>query len=81
MNGMNNSASCQFFIMTADTSSLDGDYASFGKVLTGMEVADKVASGPSGANYILVTPVAMKSVTVDTKGIDYPKPDMLAPIQ
>ncbi len=35
-----NSASSQFFIMHADASHLDGAYAAFGKVLTGMDVVD-----------------------------------------
>ena len=38
------SASTQFFIMTKDTSSLDGYYASFGKVIEGMDVVDKIAN-------------------------------------
>lgn len=39
-----NSASTQFFIMTQDTSSLDGSYAAFGKVIDGMDVVDKIAN-------------------------------------
>lgn len=35
-----NSASSQFFIMQADTSSLDGQYAAFGHVTEGMDVVD-----------------------------------------
>ena len=38
-----NSASTQFFIMHKDTPSLDGLYASFGHVVSGMEVIDKMA--------------------------------------
>ena len=38
-----NSASSQFFIMHADAEHLDGDYAAFGKVISGMEVVDKLA--------------------------------------
>jgi len=71
------SASCQFFIMHGDYPSLDNKYAAFGKVLSGMEVVDKIATSPNTGyqnNYILVTPVAIKSVTVDTFGIDYPAP-------
>jgi len=81
--GRNDSASCQFFIMNADSPGLDGDYATFGKVTSGMDVVDKVAAGPSSGypNYILNTPVAMKSVTVDTQGVDYPEPETLPAIQ
>ena len=38
-----NSASSQFFIMHADGKFLDGQYAAFGKVVSGMEVVDEIA--------------------------------------
>lgn len=38
-----NSASSQFFIMHADNTGLDGQYAAFGKVISGMDVVDKIA--------------------------------------
>lgn len=37
-----NSAGSQFFIMTADNSSLDGSYAAFGKVIEGMDVVHNI---------------------------------------
>lgn len=37
----NNSASSQFFIMQKDTPSLDGQYAAFGTVTSGMDIVDK----------------------------------------
>lgn len=37
------SASSQFFIMHEDNLGLDGNYAAFGKVISGMEVVDKIA--------------------------------------
>lgn len=42
-----NSASSQFFIMHQDTPSLDGQYAAFGKVVSGMEIVDEIASVPT----------------------------------
>ncbi|GAB1429897.1 hypothetical protein MASR2M18_07300 [Ignavibacteria bacterium] len=45
-----NSATSQFFICVADPTFLDGQYSIFGKVLSGMEVADKIAAAPRGAN-------------------------------
>ncbi len=39
-----NSASCQFFIMNADSPSLDGDYASFGYVVKGLDVIDAITN-------------------------------------
>lgn len=42
-----NSASSQFFIMHKDSPHLDGQYAAFGKVTSGMEVVDEIASVPT----------------------------------
>lgn len=39
----NNSASSQFFIVHKDSTFLDGQYAAFGKVTSGMDVVDKIA--------------------------------------
>lgn len=41
-----NSASSQFFIMHADSPHLDGQYTAYGKVVSGMEVVDKIANAP-----------------------------------
>lgn len=40
----------QFFIMQADNTGLDGQYASFGRVIKGMDVVDKIADVPVKAN-------------------------------
>ena len=42
-----NSASSQFFIMHQNAPHLDGQYAAFGKVVSGMEVVDEIASIPT----------------------------------
>lgn len=42
---VNDSASSQFFIMQADTPSLDGQYAAFGEITEGLEVVDEIAAG------------------------------------
>lgn len=39
-----NSATSQFFIMHGNATHLDGQYTAYGKVLTGLEVVDKIAS-------------------------------------
>lgn len=39
-----NSASSQFFIVHADSTFLDGQYAAFGHVVSGMEVVDEIAA-------------------------------------
>ena len=41
-----NSAGSQFFIMHQDAPHLDGQYAAFGKVVSGMEVVDEIAATP-----------------------------------
>jgi len=43
------SAGCQFFICVADAGGLDGDYTAFGRVVRGMEVADKIVAAPRDA--------------------------------
>ena len=45
-----NSAGSQFFICDTDDFFLDGQYAAFGKVISGMEVVDKIASVKTGPN-------------------------------
>ena len=71
--GNPDSAGCQFFIMHGDAPHLDGDYAAFGKVTSGMDVVDAIATSPVRGDS-LIDPPAIKSVTVDTFGIDYPAP-------
>lgn len=44
------SAGSQFFIMHAEYPSLDGEYDPYGRVVSGMEVVDKIVSLPTGAN-------------------------------
>ena len=67
-----NSAGSQFFIMHADAPHLDGAYASFGMVLTGMDVVDAIATTPRNSTTNKpYTEQKIKSITVDTKGIEY----------
>ena len=73
-----NSAGSQFFIMHADGDFLDGQYAAFGKVLTGMDVVDAIAAVATDRNDRPKTEQKIKSVTVDTKGETYPEPEKLA---
>jgi peptidyl-prolyl cis-trans isomerase B (cyclophilin B) len=71
-----NSAGSQFFIMVNDAPHLDGDYAAFGKVIKGMETVDKIVSVERDANDKPLEDQKMKTVKVDTKGFDYPKPEV-----
>ena len=57
-----NSASSQFFIVVKDSTFLDGQYSAFGEVISGMEVADKIAATPRGANDRPNTPVHIKKI-------------------
>ena len=70
-----NSAGSQFFVMHADAPHLDGNYAAFGKVIQGMEVADAIVGAKRDYNDKPLTAQRMKSVTVDTFGVDYPEPE------
>ena len=57
-----NSASSQFFIMHADAPHLDGQYAAFGKVTSGMEAVDEIAEIPTDYNDRPKIAVRMKKV-------------------
>ena len=59
-----NSASSQFFIMHADAPHLDGQYAAFGKVVSGMEAVDEIASVPTDGNDRPKIAMRMKKVYV-----------------
>ena len=59
-----NSAGSQFFIMHEDAPHLDGDYAAFGHVVSGMEVVDEIANTPTDWNDKPLKPVVMESVRV-----------------
>ena len=62
-----NSGSCQFFIVVKDSTFLDNKYTIFGKVLEGMDVADKIANVPKDRNDRPLTNVVMESVTIETR--------------
>ncbi|UQZ35028.1 peptidylprolyl isomerase [Paenibacillus sp. PK3_47] len=70
-----NSGGSQFFIMAADYPSLDGSYASFGKVTEGMDVVQAIVSLPRDSNDRPEEPPVMTKVTVDTLGVTYPEPE------
>ena len=72
---MPNSAGSQFFIMHKNSPHLDGQYAGFGEVIEGIEVVDKIAGVETDYSDRPLTPQRMKTVTVDTFGVDYPLPE------
>ena len=71
------SAGSQFFIMVEDYPSLNEQYASFGKVISGMEVADAIVANETDGNDKPLVEQVIKSIRVDTKGIEYPKAEKI----
>ena len=70
------SAGSQFFIMVEKAPHLDGDYAAFGKVVEGMDVADAIVYADRDVRTDRPRKdQRMKSVTVETFGVDYPAPE------
>ena len=67
----NDSAGSQFFIMHADSESLDGNYAAFGMVLGGLDTVDVIASVPTDSNDKPRTEQVMRTVYVETYGKTY----------
>lgn len=95
-----NSAGCQFFIMTADNTQLDGVYAAFGKVTEGMEIVKEISNvkvyyrdteleegeeapkDEDGNEISSDTPVeqpVIKSISIETYGVDYGIPQTVEP--
>lgn len=81
-----NSATTQFFIMTGKVPSLDGYYTAFGKVIEGLDIVHQIENvevqkteTEGDEESTPVKNIIIKSVTVDTKGVDYTRPDTLEP--
>ena len=70
-----NSAGSQFFIMVEKAPHLDGEYAAFGKVTEGMDVADAIVNQPRDRMDRPRAEQRIKAVTVETFGVDYPAPE------
>ena len=69
------SAGSQFFIMHKNAPHLDGAYAAFGKVTEGMEVVNQIAETDTDYSDRPLDEQKIKSMTVDTFGVDYPEPE------
>ena len=69
-----NSAGSQFFIMVQDSPHLDDQYASFGKVIEGMETADEIVNAKRDWDDKPYEDQVMEKVTVETFGEDYKEP-------
>ena len=71
------SAGSQFFIMVEDAPHLDGQYAAFGKVIEGIEVADKIVASKRDYNDRPYEDQKMVKVTVETFGENYEEPEII----
>ncbi len=72
-----NSAGSQFFIMHKNSPHLDGMYAAFGKVVEGLDVVNEIAEVATDYSDRPTTPQVMKTVTVDTFGVEYDEPEKM----
>ena len=74
------SAGSQFFIMHADSNFLDGQYAAFGKVINdaGLATVDAIAAVAVNSNDKPNTDQTIKSITVNTQGVDYNEPEKVS---
>jgi len=70
------SAGSQFFIMHEDGFFLDHAYASFGKVIEGMDVVDRIAE-TNVAGERPVEDQRIREMTVETFGVEFPEPERL----
>ena len=72
-----NSAGSQFFLMHQNSPHLDGQYAAFGKVTSGLEVIDAIAGVKTNYQDRPLEEQKIASITVDTHGEVYPEPKKL----
>ena len=76
---MPNSAGSQFFIMVAPDAHLDGQYAAFGQIIEGTDDAIAISRVPRSMwDDKPKKPVVIQSIRVDTRGADYPEPEVLS---
>ena len=71
------SAGSQFFIMVENAPHLDGQYAAFGKLIEGQDVADKIVSTKTDYSDKPYEDQVMKKVTVDTFGEKIEEPEII----
>lgn len=72
-----NSAGSQFFLMTSNSPHLDGQYAGFGKIVEGLEIAMDIEKVKTGFGDKPKDDEIMEKVTVETFGVEYPEPETM----
>lgn len=72
---MPDSAGSQFFIMHKNSPHLNGAYAAFGKITEGIDVVNKIAEVDTDFGDRPLEPQAIKSMSVETFGVEYPEPE------
>ncbi|PRR83259.1 peptidylprolyl isomerase [Clostridium vincentii] len=72
-----NSAGSQFFLMVNDSPHLDDQYASFGKVIEGIEIADEIVNTKRNRDDRPAEDQLIKSMTVETFGETYKQPEII----
>jgi Peptidyl-prolyl cis-trans isomerase (rotamase) - cyclophilin family len=72
-----NSAGSQFFIMVADAPHLDDQYASFGKITEGIQVAEDIVNSKRDYNDRPYEDQVIKSMTVETFDVQYSQPEII----
>lgn len=70
-----NSAGSQFFIMVSRAPHLDGSYAAFGQVISGMEEVNRIVNVRRGPSDRPIATQIMETVTVETFGRSYREPE------
>ena len=70
-----NTAGSQFFIMHQTSPHLDGAYAAFGKITEGLDVIDAIANVPTNYMDKPMKDQVIKTMEIDTLGVDYPEPE------
>ncbi|WP_397335547.1 peptidylprolyl isomerase [Paenibacillus thiaminolyticus] len=71
------SAGSQFFIMDADAPHLDGQYAAFGKVTSGIETVHEIANVNRDASDRPAEDQKIKKITIETFGVEYKEPETI----
>ena len=66
-----------FFIMHKNSPHLDGSYAAFGKIVDGLDIVNKIADVPTDYMDRPLEDQRIKTVTVDTKGVEYDEPEKM----